>query len=163
MSLAEKRERSALAVEIGDMLKTMAGQRDGGEHKSLGFHRRLAFLMPEEFVREALRATRDAVEEHRAGRKTLHGGPSAYFAGIAIQVAEREGIELGLRRKGGTPRPTAQPCAHGAMEPWVLPARVDQGESSDKERVEARSALARLRESLESGTPSLSAAASAKS
>lgn len=119
MSSEERRRRAALSVEIGDTLSRMAGSEDGGPHKSLGLHRRLAYLMPVTLVREALRTTRDAVDEQRAGRKTLRGGPSAYFAGIVFSLADREGIDLGVKRKCGTrPLPTGQ-GNHGSMAPGV--------------------------------------------
>lgn len=96
MSPEKKARKEALAFEIGEQLSTMAG--DGGLdlHKSAGFHTRVAFLLPEKFVYEALVATRDAIDDQRAGRKTLRSGPAAYFAGIVRQIAEREKIDLGV-------------------------------------------------------------------
>lgn len=88
-----------LAVVIGDQLKTMAGTRTPGDHRSAGFHRRVALLMPEHLIQEALTATRDAVDDERGGRKELRAGPAAYFAGIVRRIAEREGIDLGVEWK----------------------------------------------------------------
>jgi hypothetical protein len=90
----EKRE--TLAHEIGDQLKRLAGDRDPDIHKSLGFHRRVASMMPERLVREALTAVRDAADDQRAGRRTLHRGYAAYFAGVIRKIADREQIDLGV-------------------------------------------------------------------
>lgn len=92
----ERASRETLASYIGDQLMTMAGHWSAGDHKSSGFHRRVAFLMPEHLVQEALTATRDAIEDERAGRKTLHRGPAAYFAGAVRRIAERERLDLGI-------------------------------------------------------------------
>lgn len=92
----ERHRREALADEIGQRLKTLAGDRDSDLHKSAGFHRRIAFLLPEQLVREALTATRDAADDVRAGRRSIHRGFAAYFAGTVRRIAEREGIDLGV-------------------------------------------------------------------
>ncbi|MFH1679098.1 MAG: helix-turn-helix domain-containing protein, partial [Candidatus Eisenbacteria bacterium] len=91
-----RRQKEGLAHEIGDSLKRFSMDRRGGRHRSYAFHRRVAFLMQEHLVREALSATRDAVEESRAGRKGL-GDPSAYFAGAVRKIARRESIDLGVK------------------------------------------------------------------
>lgn len=100
-------DREQLAQEIGRQLYIMEGNRDlpDGEHKSLGFHRRVAYLMPSELVHEALAATRDAIEDQRSGRKTL-SEVAAYFAGIVQNVAERERIDLGVAWKDKPPTET---------------------------------------------------------
>jgi hypothetical protein len=92
----ERAEREALAAFIGDQLKTMVGRWDGQDHKSARFHRRVALVMPQHLVQDALAATRDAVEDERSGRKSLREGPDAYFAGTVRRIAEREGIDLGV-------------------------------------------------------------------
>lgn len=84
------------AFEIGEQLKRMAGDRSEADHKSAGFHRRVAFLLPERLVQEALMSTRDALEDSHSGRKRLTQGPAAYFAGAVRRIAEREGIDLGI-------------------------------------------------------------------
>jgi hypothetical protein len=102
LTAEERLRREALVDEVGDKLKTLSGTWDGELHQSAGFHRRICFLMPEVFVREALRATVDAVDDQRAGRKTLGKGPGAYFAGAVKLIAKREGIELGVGWKRGS-------------------------------------------------------------
>ncbi len=104
MTSEEQKNREDLAQEIGRQLNVMSGERDWGmeDHKSLGFHRRVAFLMPSRFVYEALAATRDAIEDERAGRKTVRG-VGAYFAGIVQRIAEREHIDLGVEWKAKHP------------------------------------------------------------
>jgi hypothetical protein len=83
-------------------------------------------------VREALAATRDAVEAKRSGRKALGGSVDAYFAGIAFGIADREGIDLGVKRKGGGG--AKDPRTHGSMAPRAPtrtprnPVRTDEGE-----------------------------------
>jgi hypothetical protein len=94
----EKHRRQSLALEIGEQLKLMAGDRDSELHKSAGFHRRVAYLLPETLVREALAATRDAADDVRAGRRSIQRGIGPYFAGIVKRLAEREGIDLGLHQ-----------------------------------------------------------------
>jgi hypothetical protein len=94
----EAREQcKALAFEIGESLKTMSGDRGAEPHKSAGFHRRVARLMPEILLREALMATRDALEQRRSGRGGLRSDPGAFFAGAVKELARREGIDLGLK------------------------------------------------------------------
>jgi hypothetical protein len=96
LTAEERASKEGTAFEVGETLKTMAGDRDLDDHQSAGFHRRVAFLMPERFVREAIVATRDAVDDDRSGRRKLRAGPAAYFAGIVRQIAEREEIDLGV-------------------------------------------------------------------
>lgn len=102
MPTTERRARSALALEIGECLKTWAGEKHGEGHPSEGFHRRIASRMPGRLVREALTATRDAVERRRAGQGGCVRGPSAYFAGVVKKLAEKNGIDLGLRKQDGS-------------------------------------------------------------
>lgn len=92
----EKTKRDAMAAEIGEQLKRMCHDRSPDPHKSAGFHRRIASMMPEHLIREAIAATRDAVEDQRSGRKELHVGVAPYFAGIVRRIAEREQIDLGV-------------------------------------------------------------------
>lgn len=99
LSSSERESRDAMALQIGDQLKTMTGRWDGEDHKSAGFHRRIALLMPEHLIQEALTATRDAVDDQRSGRKDLRDGPDAYFAGAVRKIAEREGLDLGVNWK----------------------------------------------------------------
>src|SRR5262249_20166068 len=116
----EKQEREALAYEIGETLRRMEGDRRPGPHASLGLHRRLAYLMPVSLVRRALMATRDAVDDARAGRGTLTGGPSAYFAGTAFRLAKEAGIDLGVKRRTTVAKGThaaMRPCAHDVERP----------------------------------------------
>jgi len=99
LSPDELDRKEFLATEIGEQLKRMSGNRDTDPHPSLGFHRRVAYLVPEVFITEALTATRDAVDDQRGGRKLLRNGASAYFAGTIQKMAVREGIDLGIKRK----------------------------------------------------------------
>lgn len=103
MTTDQKAYKENLALEIGERLKEMAGDRGFKEHQSAGFHRRVAFLLPESLVNEALVATRDALDDVRSGRKQLRTGPAAYFAGIVHQVADREQIDIGVQWKAKSP------------------------------------------------------------
>jgi len=99
LSPDELDRKEFLATEIGDHLKRMSGKRDTDPHPSLGFHRRIAYLVPEVLITEALTATRDAVDDQHGGRKLLRNGASAYFAGTIQKMAAREGIDLGIKRR----------------------------------------------------------------
>ncbi|RKX25618.1 MAG: hypothetical protein DRP46_11765 [Candidatus Zixiibacteriota bacterium] len=99
LSPDELDRKEFLATEIGEQLKRMSGNRDMSSHPSLGFHRRVAYLVPEAIIMEALAATRDAVDDQHGGRKLLRNGASAYFAGTIQKMAAREGIDLGIKRK----------------------------------------------------------------
>lgn len=93
----ERARRESLALEIGESLKTWDRGYDGKAHGSEGFHRRVVLLMPEHLVRQALAATRDAVERRRSGEGGCAHGPAAYFAGVVKNVAAEAGIDLGLQ------------------------------------------------------------------
>lgn len=97
LSADELDQKESVAIEIGEQLKRMSGNRDMEPHQSQGFHRRVAYLVPQVFITEALTATRDAVDDERAGRKNIRNGPSAYFAGIVQKIAVREGLNLGIK------------------------------------------------------------------
>jgi hypothetical protein len=109
LNSAERAGREGLAQEIGESLKTWDGAWDGQGHRSEGFHRRIAFLLPEQLVRQALAATRDAVERKRSGQGGCTKGPAAYFAGVAKKLAEEAGIDLGLQARKGPEGPTPAP------------------------------------------------------
>ena len=108
MSTEQRARCESLALELGERLMTWGPGYDGAPHRSEGFHRRVSFLMPENLVREALMATGDAVAERLAGREGCRQDPSAYFAGAVKRIAEREGIDLGLRGRAS---------ARGAFRP----------------------------------------------
>ena len=129
LSAAEKRERARLAVEIGETLQRMSGDRDGGAHPSLGFHRRVAFLMPMHLVHEALRATRDGVDDRRAGRGGVRQDPSKYFGGIVKQLALKHGIDLGLKTS------TLPPAAAGKPRQQAVPTGARSRQPSERARV----------------------------
>jgi hypothetical protein len=93
----EKAQKDELVREIARTLNACSGDHGNEEHKSAGFHRRVGYLMPEIFVREALMAVRDAVEDDRSGKKSLRKDPAAYFAGIVREISKREGLELGIK------------------------------------------------------------------
>ena len=142
LSAADKRERARLASEIGEALQRMSGIRDGGAHASLGFHRRVAFLMPVHLVHEALRATRDGVDDRRAGRGGVREDPSKYFGGIVKQLARDHGIDLGLKTST-VPSPTVgEPGRRQAARPAEL-------EPSPEERARVREMLLDLQASLD--------------
>jgi hypothetical protein len=90
----ERARKEALAVEIGDQLSRLDGKRDDDPHKSAGFHRRVAFLVPEHLVREALAAVSDAAQDVRSGRRSLHKDHGAYFVGVLRNLAQRDQIDL---------------------------------------------------------------------
>jgi hypothetical protein len=86
--------REALALEIGSRLDEKHRRSGHGPHPSLGFHRRAAFLMDRQHIEEALASITDATTAGGAA-----ADPSAYFAGTIKKIAEREGIDLGLKPK----------------------------------------------------------------
>jgi hypothetical protein len=147
MTKDERGRRETLAFEVGDTLHRMAGNGTVDSHKSAGFHRRVCLLMPEGLVREALTATRDAVERSRGGESQLLRGPAAYFAGAAKRLADANGIDLGLKNAGPAPeRPreraeTAIAAPKGRSEASVV---ADPPMSPEK----AKEALRKLMESL---------------
>jgi len=148
MSEVERREREGLALEVGESLKTWSGGWDGESHRSEGFHRRVAFLMPEHLVREALTATRDAVERTRSGGRGLRRDASAYFAGVVKKLAGEHGIDLGLGQSGPSrERPGKTPTAPPgegkiATEPHDIA-------TSEKSGHEARAAIQELLQKLD--------------
>ncbi len=143
-SLEMTPEAELLAMEIGDALLTMEGTRTTDEHRSAGFHRVIASRMPETLLRRALMATRDAVDDQRAGRKKLRGGASAYFAGVVKQIAADEGIELGLKPQGERESPaTGNQAPRGARGPRSEGYRDHEDEKAAQE---ARAAVKALRE-----------------
>jgi len=142
LGAAEKRERARLAGEIGEALQRMSGIRDGGAHTSLGFHRRVAFLMPVHLVHEALRATRDGVDDRRAGRGGVREDPSKYFGGIVKQLARDHGIDLGLKTSAVRPPTVGEPARQQAAPPA-------EPEPSPEERARVREMLRDLHASLD--------------
>jgi|ERR1041385_8017951 hypothetical protein len=147
--------QEALVHEIGEQLDRMEGGREGPRHKSERFHRILVSRLPETLIRQALMATRDAVDDQRAGRKTLRSGPSAYFAGIAFSLAEENRIDLGVNRRSDVRSGSAGPENRGAKDPLVpgaseadtmprnsqVAAALEPAELSDEERNRARQLL----------------------
>ncbi len=90
----EKAKKEELVREIARTLNKCKGDHGNDEHKSAGFHRRVAYFMPSHLVQEALVAVQDQhYEANVAGNKQL-GDASAYFAGIVRKMAEQEGISL---------------------------------------------------------------------
>jgi hypothetical protein len=142
LSGTERRERARLAVEIGDTLQRMSGERDGGPHSSLGFHRRVAFLMPAHLVHEALRATRDGVDDRRAGRGGVRQDPSKYFGGIVKQLAQKHGIDLGLKTSPPRQAPAGKPTSE------ALPSAAEPGPAPE-ERARVRELLRDLQRRFE--------------
>jgi hypothetical protein len=146
MSVEERERRSALALELGERLKTWGGGFDGSRHESEGFHRRVAFLMPEPLVRQALSSTHDALAQRIGGREGLRSDPSRYFGGAVKRLALEHGIDLGLtpgpRRRVAGPNPEP-PSARPPPEP----------EPSPEERAKVRELLAGLIASLEHKRP----------
>jgi hypothetical protein len=145
----EKQVREALAHEIGETLRRMEGDRRPGPHGSLGLHRRLAYLMPVSLVKRALMATRDSVDDARAGRGTLTGGPSAYFAGTAFTLAKEAGIDLGVKRRATGSKGThagMRPCAHDVGR--ASPATTSASATVPRDAWETKSQLRELIDSL---------------
>lgn len=89
----------ALVFEVGETLARISGTASSADHPSAGFHRRVCRRMPENLIREALAATRDAAERSRSGEGGFQRGAAAYFAGVVKKLAAQHGIDLGL--KGG--------------------------------------------------------------
>lgn len=140
-------QRERLVFEIGDSLTTWSGSRETGPHQSERFHRRLASRMPEPLIREALMATRDAVEERRAGRGGVRNNPSAYFAATAMAIATKNGIDLGLKKPGMTAPAPAKIPESPARPRFVVP----EAQPSDEPVMtpeEAREAIRLLLEKL---------------
>ena len=146
LSEREKEEREALAFEVGETLHRMAGRGTLDPHKSAGFHRRVAFLLPENLVRDALSATRDAVERGRSGEGGCHKDPGAYFAGVVKNLAAEAGIDLELGRSsssGSAPRDRkpaqearkAPPTGPRPEEPQMSPEEVREALRALKERL----------------------------
>ena len=88
-------DREKIVREIARILNGCAGKHDCYEHKSAGFHRKVAQRMSPTLVREALRATHDAAYEAKVRGKAL-GDAGSYFGGTVRRIAEREGIDLGM-------------------------------------------------------------------
>lgn len=65
--------------------------------------------MPEHLVREALAATRDAVERRRSGQGGCRSGPWAYFAGVAMELTAEADIDLELKPGGREDRGSESP------------------------------------------------------
>lgn len=144
----ERAGKESLAIEIGDSLKTWGGGWDGKAHGSEGFHKRVAHLMPERLVREALMATRDAVERRRSGQGGCVRGPAAYFAGVVKNLAEEHGVDLGLGKSGSVARRPAE----SPRVPSKAPLATVGTQESDEPMMsaeEARAAIRRLCESLD--------------
>lgn len=133
----EERERvERLAFEMGESLSAMGGSRSGGQHHSFRFHVLLASRLPESLIRTALMATRDAVEAHRSGRKTLGKDPSAYFAGISRNLASDQGLEFPAKRH---PKPAVSPSMPRPTQPAHAAAPVAEADDAvSREEVRAR-------------------------
>lgn len=132
-------EAERLATEIGDTLLAMEGDRSSEEHRSAGFHRVIVSRMPEMLLRQAIMATRDALDS-----RNLRGRPSAYFAGVVKQLAADEGIDLGLKTRADAEPPVkGNQAGHSARG-----ARSEgRGRSVDEKAAqEAREAVKALRE-----------------
>ena len=142
LSPEELASREGLALEVGESLKTWERGWDGKAHGSEGFHRRVAFLMPEHLVRQALAATRDAVDLRREGRGGCREGASAFFAGVVKNLAREAGIDLDLKGQvsgGGAPR--ARERVQEARKPVKTPLAPDGPPMSPEEVKEALRAL----------------------
>lgn len=147
LTATEKRERARLAIEIGEGLQRMSGTRESGPHRSLGFHRRVAFILGPVLVHEALSATRDAVEARRAGRGGVRQDPAAFFGGIVKELARQHGIDLGLstRSTDGAVAPR-EPIETPAKSSTIAGRRIEEGDHqvSADERARVRKMLCDL-------------------
>jgi len=146
LSAKERADREGLALEVGDALKTWEGRWDGKGHQSEGFHRRVAFLLPENLVREALAATRDAMERQRSGEGGCRQGPSAYFAGVVKNLAAEAGIDLELGRSSSSRSVPGD--RKPAQETRKAPPTGPRGEEPQMSPEEVREALRALKERL---------------
>lgn len=146
LSAKERADREGLALEVGDALKTWEGRWDGKGHQSEGFHRRVAFLLPENLVREALAATRDAMERQRSGEGGCRQGPSAYFAGVVKNLAAEAGVDLELGR--GSSSRSAPGDRKPAQEPRKALTTGPRPEEPQMSPEEVREALRALKERL---------------
>lgn len=91
----QQRERKeSLALEIGAWLEQKSGRRDFDPHKYLGYHRRVAYFMPEELVRRIMRDLDDRLAAGREGDKSPVGSVSKLFSGFVRRVCDQEGIDL---------------------------------------------------------------------
>lgn len=94
----ERERRDALAAEIGDWLHRKGGRGTTGPHKSAGFHRRVAYFVPEELIRQVMRDIDDRLAAAREGTKPPVRDVSGAFGGYISRVCQQQGISL-------TPRP----------------------------------------------------------
>jgi len=86
-------------------------------------------------VRDALRATRDGVDDRRAGRGGVREDPSKYFGGIVKQLARDHGIDLGLKTSMAPPPTMTEPTRQRVGAPLAEP------EPSPEERERVREML----------------------
>ena len=94
LSIEEREQRDALAFEIGEWLLRKAGKDSTKPHKSAGFHRRVAYFVPEELVRQVMRDLEDRMADAREGRKLPLKDLSAAFGGFVSRVCQQKGIDL---------------------------------------------------------------------
>ena len=146
LNAEERASREGLALEIGESLKTWSGSWDGEAHQSEGFHRRVAFLMPEHLVREALAATRDAVDRQRSGQGGCYQGPAAFFGGVIKNLAAEAGIELDLQVRQRSKDPI--PAAQRPQETRKAPGPTQEPEGPVMSPEEVKEALRALKERL---------------
>jgi hypothetical protein len=94
LSPLERAKKEELVREIARTLNGCKGDHGNEDHKSAGFHRRVAYFMPDHLVHQALMTVRDMhYDANVAGSKQL-GDAGAYFAGVVRKMAEQEGIPL---------------------------------------------------------------------
>lgn len=143
----ETKERGdALALEVGDTLHRLAGNGTTEVHRSAGFHRRICRILPEVVIRQALAATRDAMDRQRAGEGRVSAGPAAYFAGAVKNLAAEHGIDLGLEKRS---RPSPQPPLESPKRPVVPRKPLETTQEPDGPRMSPEDARVALRELVE--------------
>jgi len=95
----DRDRKDALATEIGDWLHTKAGKPTTKPHKSAGFHRRVAYFVPEELIRQVMRDLEDRLAAGRERSKSPVRDVSAVFGGFIRRVCDQKGIDLVPRPK----------------------------------------------------------------
>ena len=100
LSPEERAKRERTADLINQTIKKLEGDYSPGPHRNAGFYRRAALLMNPSHIHEALRATQDAAQRVREGEPALPKGVGGYFGRAVLNIADREGIDLGMGKRG---------------------------------------------------------------
>lgn len=90
----ERARKDDVACWISSWLLRKMGKSEFGIHPSHGMHRRIAYFMPEELIRQVMRDLEDRLAAVREGTKSPVGDLSALFFAYIRRVAEQNGIDL---------------------------------------------------------------------